>query len=225
MMILVLLLLAGLAGLGGGGMALYLELTRAPTRAEVAAAGEAEIASRWQRLAAGQIFPATIRYLTSAGLHATAVRTGISPRASCRAALDAAVAIVFRRAGCVTVLRATYVDRQGLLAATVGVAVMRNAPAAGRAAPTSPPVRTGVRVARFPGSWAGLFRNAQRGWFMTTGSSGRYVFLVAAGYLDGRPGHADYAAGPESLGSGVLNHVVTVLTTGGKPCARKAVRC
>jgi hypothetical protein len=53
----VVLVLAGLAGLAGGGIPLYAELTRHATGAEVAAAGRAEIATRWQRLPAGSIFP------------------------------------------------------------------------------------------------------------------------------------------------------------------------
>jgi hypothetical protein len=54
------LIVMGLAGVGGGGWLVYSELARPATHAEVAAAARAEIASRWERLAAGQIFPANI---------------------------------------------------------------------------------------------------------------------------------------------------------------------
>jgi hypothetical protein len=50
--------LVGIAGLAGGGPALHAELTRHATASEVAAAGRTEIATRWRRWPAGQIFPA-----------------------------------------------------------------------------------------------------------------------------------------------------------------------
>jgi hypothetical protein len=224
MVIIVLLVTAGLAGLGGGGTVLHLELTRAPTRAEIAAAGTAEIASRWQRLPAGQIFPATIRYLTAEGMRGIAYRVGIAPRAPCERALIPAVAKVLRRDDCVTVLRATYVDRQGFLAAAVGVAVMRDTADAVRAA-NRVTSAAGFRAARFASSWGVFFRDAQRGWSTITAPRGPYVFLVSAGYTDGRPGTGDYPAGPEGLGSGVLNHVIAALTSGSDPCARTDIRC
>jgi hypothetical protein len=76
----------GLAGVGGGGWLVYSELARPATHAEVTAAGQAEIASRWERLAAGQIFPAIIHYAAPSGLVTTAYRVGIAPRSSCHAA-------------------------------------------------------------------------------------------------------------------------------------------
>ena len=89
---LILFVVAGLAGLGGGGSLLAVVLTRPPASAEIAAAGRAEIASRWQRLPAGKIFPATIGYLTSDGLDTAASRVGIASITSCQP-LSAAGAI------------------------------------------------------------------------------------------------------------------------------------
>lgn len=223
-MVLVLFLIAGLAGLGGGGTLLITELTRPPTKAEIAAAGQKEIASRWQRLLAGQIFPASVSYVTSDGLHTTASRVGIARAISCPAGLDPQLAAVFRRYGCRAVLRATYTDTSGALAVTVGVAVLRG-PAAARAAVGSAPPGTGVRAAAFPGTRAGLFGNKQRGWFQTTSAQGPYAFLSAAGYTDGRPGASRPDAGPTDLANGVLSRVDSILT-GGKPsCQRKDIRC
>lgn len=225
MLILALLVIAGLAGLAGGGAALYLELTRAPTRAEITAAGTAEIASRWQRLPAGQVFPAAISYLTAEGIHTTAFRAGIAPAASCRAALDPAVAAALRRHGCLTVLRATYLDQSGTLAATIGVAVMRGPDAAERGVENLSTERAGVRAARFAATRAGLFGDAQRARYSVQ-ALGRYVFFYAAGFADGRPGRAvRSAATPDDLGNGVEGRVVTALTGGPKPCTRKDIRC
>jgi hypothetical protein len=221
------LVLAGLAGLAGGGIALYAELTRHATAAETAAAGRAEIATRWQRLPAGSIFPATVSYLTSNGLRTTARRVGIAPRASCTAALDPAAAAVLRHHGCVTVLRATYLDASGTLAVTVGVAVMPS-PAAAQAvanAMTSLPGHPGLRAVRFPRTTADLFGDAQRSWRDVAASHGPYAYLYAAGYTDGRRGGSRSLPGPGDLGNGVLGQIITVLSGGPQPCARKDIRC
>lgn len=223
----VVLVLAGLAGLADGGIALYSELTRHATAAEVAAAGRAEIATRWQRLPAGSIFPATVSYLTSDGLRATARQVGIAPRASCSAAADPAAATVLRRQGCVTVLRATYLDVSGTLAVTVGVAVMPS-PAAAQAvvnAVMSEPGPPGLRAVRFPQTTASLFGNAQRGRRDVAASHGPYAYFYAAGYTDGRPVGNRSGPAPGDLGNGVLSQIVTVLTGGPQPCARKDIRC
>jgi hypothetical protein len=116
--LLVVLSLAGVAGLAIGGFALHAELTRPATAAEAAAAGRAEIATRWQRLPAGRLFPATISYLSAGRQQTTARRVGIAPAASCAAALDPAVAAIFRARGCRAVLRASYTDSSGSLTVT-----------------------------------------------------------------------------------------------------------
>ena len=115
------LIVLGLAAMGGAGATLALELTRHATKAEASAAGEQELASRWQRLSAGQIFPRTVSYPTAMGWEATASLVGIAPAASCAAAFDPAAARALARAGCVTALRATYVDTSGTVFATVSV--------------------------------------------------------------------------------------------------------
>jgi hypothetical protein len=223
----VVLVLAGLAGLAGGGIPLYAELTRHATGAEVAAAGRAEIATRWQRLPAGSIFPATVSYLTSDGLRTTARRVGIAPRVSCPAAVDPAAAAVLRRHGCVTVLRATYLDASGTLAVTVGVAVMPSLAAAQAAVNALPsgPGQPGLRAVRFPQTTAGLFGNAQRSRQDVAASHGSYAYFYAAGYTDGRSAGNRSAPGPGDLGNGVIGQIVTVLSGGPQPCARKDIRC
>jgi hypothetical protein len=226
------LLVLGLAGVGGGGAALAHELTRGPTKAEMAAAVQQEVASRWQRLAAGQIFPATISYSTADfDVTMTARRVGIAPATTCAAALDPSVSALLRRFGCVTVLRATYVDQSGTLAATAAVAVMTSAAAAsgaGGIGDTSPPgLVGGVRTFSLPGTVADLFGDPQRRAFSgVDASQGQYVLLWAAGYTDGRvSGSATATPGLVDLGNGVLVGVQAAFTAHGSACAMKDIRC
>jgi hypothetical protein len=222
-----LLILLALGGVAGGGTGLYLELTRGATRAEAAAAGRAEIASRWRRLPSGKIFPATVHYLSAAGFSATARRVGIAPAAPCAVALDAAVARVFNRQGCLGVLRATYVDTSGVEASTVGIAVLPSAAAAASAAKEfAPKLRhAGVKAAAFPGTVTRLFKDAQRVWFDAT-AAGPYVFFSTAGYTNdpygGRPATLTTFSG---LGTGLSAQETTVLTKAGNPCQREDIRC
>lgn len=223
-LLLILALIAGLAGVGGGGTGLVIEFTRAPTRAEVTAAGQAEVASRWQRLPAGQLFPATVSYITTDAMTTSAVRVGIAPEASCAAALDPGILALFRRYGCRGVLRATYLDESGTVAGTVGVAIMRS-PAAATAAADGVPPAAGIRVPAFPGTRAALFGNAQRDLGLAARAQGPYVFLFAGGSADGRPA-ADLPANASlDLGTGLVAREMSILTGGPRPCARKDVRC
>jgi hypothetical protein len=226
------LLVLGVAGVGGGGAALAHELTRGPTKAEMAAAVQQETASRWQRLTAGKIFPATLSYSTSDfDITMTARRVGIAPAASCAAALDPAVSALLRRFGCVTVLRATYVDESGTLAVTVGVAVMTSTAAANGATgigDTSPPgLVGGVRTFSLPGTVADLFGNAQRRAFSVIGANqGPYIFFWAAGYTDGRvSGSATATPGLVDLGDGVMLGVKAAFAPHGGACQMKDIRC
>ncbi len=226
---LVLLVLVGLAGVGGGGFSVARELTRHATGAEQAAAVQAEIASRWQRLAAGKIFPATFPYTTSDfGATMTARRVGIAPRATCATALDPAVASLLRKWGCVTVLRATYVDASGTLAVTAGIAVMPSVGAADRVVDASDeePAQAGVLTFGLPGTLADQFGNAQRRAFGSIQSLGPYIFLYAAGYTDGRvSGSATSTPALGDLGSGVTVELQTVLTSHGSVCGMRDIRC
>lgn len=225
--LLVVLALAGVAALAVGGFALHKELTRPATAAEAAAAGRAEIATRWQRLPAGQLFPATISYRSPGQQQTTALRVGIAPATSCTAALDPAAAAIFRSHGCRAMLRATYADASGSLAVTVGIAVMPSTAAAQSAVSdlTIQPGHAGVRAASFPGTRVAGYGDAQRGWFHAVTGNGPYAFLYAAGFADGRAGSDDLTSEPQHLGSGVLTKLITVLTGGGPPCSRADIRC
>jgi hypothetical protein len=224
----VVLVVIGVGGAGGGAVLLQRELTRAPTHAELSAAVASAIGSRWRQLSAGQIFPAVISY-SSAALPLQAHRVGIAPAASCAAALDPAVATALRQAGCVTVLRATYVDPSGTYAATVAVVVLRSrraaAAAAGRIGAAA--ARSGVRAVGFPGTFAAAFGDSQRSAFSAqAGSAGPYLFMFAAGSATGQPATAGGSQGSQTdLGLGVLGRVAGLLTSHGRPCSMRDIRC
>jgi hypothetical protein len=225
--VLIVLALAGVAGLAAGGFGLHQELTRRATAAEAAAAGRAEIATRWQRLPASRLFPATVSYLSPGKLRTTAVRVGIAPAASCAAGLDVPAEEIVRAHGCRTVLRATYADASGSLAVTVGIVVLPSTAAAQGAASDLiiQPPPAGVRVVSFPGTRAAGYGEPQRGWFHAEAGNGPYVFLYAAGFIDGRQGFSQNAKWPRDLGIAVLKRLVTELTAGGAPCSRADIRC
>ena len=165
-----------------------------------------EIASRWQRLTAGQIFPATVTYSLTAGvlqdtvpLSLAAVRVGIAPQSDCAAGVTTKeAAAVLRRSGCRAVLRATYVDATRSYILTIGVAVFPTASAArdashGLAADQArvPPLRPGEPAdAGRPGGqvpWGGgaalRLQQADRRELQR----GPYLVMYAAGYADSRP--------------------------------------
>jgi hypothetical protein len=175
---------AGLAGVAGGGWLGYSELARTATHAEIMAASQAEVGSRWERLAAGQIFPAAVRYAAPSGLLTTAYRVGIAPRSPCSAALDPPLAAALDRRGCTAVLRAAYTDASRAFVVTAGIAVMPNPAAAQRAVSGKP--QGGVKWLAFPGTVADIAGTAQNDWFGVF-HSGPYVLMFAAGAADGEP--------------------------------------
>ncbi len=223
-----LLVVAGLAGIGGGAVLARRQLARRPTHAELSAAVASAISARWRQLTAGQVFPSVISY-SAAGQRLQAHRAGIAPAAGCTQALDPAVAADLRRDGCITVLRATYLDPSDSYAATVAVVVLRSRRAA--AAATSligaAATRSGVRAVGFPGTLAAAFGDGQRSAFgARAGSAGPYLFMFAAGSAIGQPATAGGPQGSQTdLGLGVLGRVALVLTSHGRPCSMPDIRC
>lgn len=204
-------------------------LPRTFTGAQQATIANWEVAGRWRSLPAGTIFPASVRYRSSAVLGGSggspafsASRVGIAKEASCRAAVDPAAAGALVREGCQAVLRATYVDATDSYAVTVGVAVFADnarATAAKRqiaaASPRAGRLAPGVRVAAFTGTPAAYLSNGGR---QLTGNiaAGPYLVMFTVGYTDGRPRvaiAADAYADAEltSMGTGVAKTVATVL--------------
>jgi hypothetical protein len=223
-----LLVLAGLAGAGGGGAGLVLDLTRHATHAEAMAALREQITSRWRRLPAGQIFKPAVTYNTEKGITAVARRVGIAPAAPCSSAADPEVTHALVSQGCVTVLRATYVDQSGTLASTEGIAVMPSSGAAAKALAafhSAAGRHKGVDAVPFSGTITHLFGNKQRSWFGIT-ASGPYVFLSAGGYTSGRSGRRN-AKNPafDDLSNGVVEIEMSTLTAAGDPCRQQDIRC
>jgi hypothetical protein len=222
------LIALGAVLIAGGGAATIRELTRSATPAEAAAALQQEIGTRWERLPAGKIFPATISYPDADGNPTVAHLVGIAPPASCRAALGATGYANFRRYGCATILRATYVDGSGALVATVGIAVVRTPTAAGKAATIAASLgaNDGLDTVAFGGTISGQFADTARG-IQGGIARGPYVFLFTAGFADGQPGVAalQQDAALTAFGTGVDTGLAAVLTRHGKPCQMKDIKC
>jgi hypothetical protein len=165
-----------------------------------------EIASRWQRLAAGQIFPASVPYQLSATLlqdgtelSLNALRIGIAPQSGCGAGVTTStVAAVLRREGCKAVLRATYVDSTSSYVTTVGVAVLPSDAAATQAygslsQPRLAAARTaetsrqaaGILVVRYHGAAAAMYDYSRQ--IFGELHRGPYLVMYAVGYADSRP--------------------------------------
>lgn len=222
------LLTIGVLLIAGGAAALVRELTRAATPAETSAALQQEIATRWERLPAGKIFPATTHYSDAAGNVMLARLVGIAPPASCRAGLEPSDYKLVRGLGCATMLRATYVDASGTLAITVGIAVLRS-PAAARQASNiavSLAAGDGLHALTFSGTITDQFGDAARG--VQGGlAGGPYAFLYTAGFTDGQPTTAAVQEQDElqSFGNSVATGLEGALTGHGKPCNMKDITC
>jgi hypothetical protein len=196
-----------------------------------------EIASRWQQLSAGQIFPASVSYELSATvlqdatpLNLDALRIGIAPQSGCGADVTtSAAAKVLRRDGCKAVLRATYVDATWSYVMTVGVAVLPSDAAAAKASQSlSPPRLTaadnagtgrlppGILVVRYRGSAAAMYDYSRQ--ISASFADGPYLVMYAAGYADSRPrvpvasDRYSYAE-MTSLAEGVAQSVADTLAT------------
>jgi hypothetical protein len=205
----VIALLLGLAGfaVSAFGVAVQL-LPRHFTAAQQRQIEAWEVIRRWQTMPAGQIFPASVPYQLSAAtlrdtapLQLNAYRVSIAPQAPdcAKAVTSAAAGAVLHRNGCLTVLRATYVDATRSYVMTVGVAVLPNVAAAvsadsglttsrlaaARAAGQGGRLAAGVLAVRF-GSAAGHLYDYNRQ-IAKSFTAGPYVVMYAAGYSDSRP--------------------------------------
>jgi hypothetical protein len=224
----------GLAGVSAGGLPLFQELTRPPTKAELAAASKAEIAQRWRELPAGKIFPATVTYTSyfpdypssESKISAKARLIGIAPTTTCAAAATARGAAVLRKDHCQTMLRATYADSSGALLATVGVAVMRGDPDASHAESDLSGFLHGVHPASFGGTVASQFTDSGV-LYAHEISGGPYTVIDVTGYADGRHGDISVfgAANPLYFGDDVASEVLNTLTRKIPPCTAADVRC
>jgi len=233
--VLSLTLLLGLCAAGGGGAGIYAIAHRQPSQAQIAAAGQRELAVTWQRLSAGQIFPASVKYLNTLGAETNATLVGIAPQASCASGVDTKAAAVLAAAGCQTLLRATYADASRTALATIGIAVMRSPAAAATALRTlAAGGHGGLLPLSFPGTVASAFTAKARETYTAATVSGPYLYLYAAGYADGRPTklHAsptDFGYLGETvtadLANGLVAGLIDTFQAPAKPCEDKNIRC
>ena len=200
-------LVLGLAGftISAGGLALQL-LPRTFTAGQREQIESWEIASRWQEVPAGQLFPDRVSYQLSATvledtmpLNLAAERIGIAPQSGCGAGVTTtAAASVLRADGCTAVLRATYTDSTGSYVMTVGVAVLPSDAAAAKAAQSLSRLRltsahttaaaelaAGLLVVRYHGSAAPVYDYSRQ--LSMSFPDGPYLLMYAAGYADSRP--------------------------------------
>lgn len=171
----------------------HTERVRRPTSAEISAAAAAGVAQRWERVPAGVIFPASIRYTSDLSTRETASRVGIAPDTSCAAALDGTLRRQAESDGCVGGMRADYTGELNGSVYTLGVLAF---PTAGKAdhfynaVPAGGYPATGLHALAVRGTAAALFRDSARQ-LSAVQVDGPYVVLAVAGYADGRPATAD----------------------------------
>jgi hypothetical protein len=228
-----LLVLLALGAAGGGVAGFVIAAHRHPTQAQISEAGKREQAVLWERLSAGQIFPASVSYPNTLGADTKATLVGIAPQAPCRSAVDAKAAPVLAAAGCVTMLRATYADASGTALATFGIAVMRSPAAAARAMGKLKVSGGGLLPLSFPGTVANAFTGKARETYGVQDFVGPYVFLYASGYADGRSTRlsaqdVDQHLGETvtgDLGVNVVSSLVHTFQAPPNPCEDKNIRC
>jgi hypothetical protein len=226
---LVVLGVLGLGALGGGGFVIERELTRPPTGAELDVASATESQLRWRLRSAGEIFPATVAYSdgSASGDPRQAHRIGIAPAAGCAQALDREVADVVAKHGCITVLRATYVDQSGTLLMTVGIAALADdkgdaVDSALREISNS----KGVHPVAFPNTVAARFGDAQRQALGTRANHASYLFLSAEGWADGRRQvKSSERLEPFSFFGEILTTVMRTFGPDESPCDVKEIQC
>jgi hypothetical protein len=199
------------------------ESVRGPSAAEFAQAGTIAIAQRWERMALGQIFPASVGY-TEQSSRESATRLGIGVGDSCDQALDVTMRSIAGGLGCVAALRASYQDELGGTVYTVGVVVFPDsADAHGFAAqvPQGEYPATGLNALALPGTAAARFTNeARQTTFVQV--TGPYVVLAVSGYADGRA--AARAAEPRDPIFGPAGPIVTAVVAP-LAAAQPPVRC
>ncbi|MEU6717703.1 hypothetical protein ABZ897_40090 [Nonomuraea sp. NPDC046802] len=170
-----------------GTIGLFTETRSRPlTPAEQNQYKQEEIARRWQAWPATGVFPEEVKYLGLDRAQQYARRVGIAPETECGKGVDASVAGVLESHGCLTMLRATYIDQTASFVITVGVAVLKDEES--RVSATEELTqddRVGVLPVAFPGTVTERFGPDQRqrtGWV----GAGPYIVFSTAGYTDGR---------------------------------------
>ncbi|MBO3750890.1 hypothetical protein J5X84_32860 [Streptosporangiaceae bacterium NEAU-GS5] len=206
------------------------ELTRGPSGAELRQAAATEVAQRWQTWPAGKIFPETIGYKGEQGGSERARRVGISSRIDCAAAVDAPLRAAVRAAGCLAIIRATYLDELQGIVVTLGVAAFPDPAAAATAKavfPQAGKASPGLRALAFTGTVSDHFTAAVRQ-AGTIRQAGPYVVMTTAGQVDGRPARAIARQRPTlfTFTADLADSVAMTLATPATPdCAGEGWTC
>lgn len=206
------------------------ELTRGPTQTELDRAALAEVAQRWRAWPAGRVFPGSVRYAAEQGGEEKARRVGISPGTSCDEAVDAKLRKALRQAGCLGILRATYIDALQGVVVTVGVVAFADETGATRAKaelPTRGRPSPGLRALAFPGTLAGRFVSAGRQAGLVR-QAGPYVVMATIGQTDGRPAKAVGEQRPTlfAFTGDIVDRILANLSTPVRPdCVSMEWRC
>ncbi|MFB9678091.1 hypothetical protein [Streptosporangium vulgare] len=222
------LLCAIVAGVASSAAAT--ELTRGPTQAELDRAALDEVARRWQAWPAGRVFPETVPYAAEQGGEEKARRVGISPETRCDGAVDAGLRKALRRAGCLGVLRATYIDALQGIVVTVGVAAFADELGATRAKAALPRgggPSPGLRALAFRGTVTDRFVSAGRQAGLVR-QAGPYVVMATVGQTDGRPARAVGAQRPTlfAFTGDIADHILADLSMPARPdCVSTEWRC
>lgn len=170
-----------------GTVGLFFETRSRPlTAAEQDRYKQEEIARRWQAWPATSVFPEEVKYFGLDRAQQYARRVGIAPETGCAKGLDSPLGGILQQHGCLTLLRATYIDQTASFVFTVGVAVLKDEEA--RVSVTDELTqddRVGVLPVAFPGTVADRFGPDQRQRTSWVGA-GPYVVFTTGGYADGR---------------------------------------
>ncbi|MFF7074782.1 hypothetical protein [Streptomyces pseudovenezuelae] len=124
----ILLILFGIIPLLGTALTVYKTIQSSRERNS----NDAFIPKAWHNLQSDEIFPARLTSETVGNDASVWARQGISKNTSCGAAFTADLARDMTANGCKVVLRATYTDLSGEMAATIGL-VVADSPAAANA--------------------------------------------------------------------------------------------
>ncbi|MFE3451135.1 hypothetical protein ACFXJ8_19660 [Nonomuraea sp. NPDC059194] len=142
---------------------------------------EPPVAERWRAWPAAEVFPTSLPGTTPSGARTAYVLAGIAPETPCADAFHRDADL----RGCLTALRATYVDSTQTFVATAGIAVLTGPPPRQDAPRGTRPAT--VRPYTVLGGPAELFGARQYITGARASSDSRYVVMTAAGYTDGRP--------------------------------------
>lgn len=183
-----------------GGATAGAVINHGPRAEQPVADGSPEAFARardvWRNVPVDQLFPPTVTQQGAGpgGADRSWTRIGVAPPAGCAGAFDPLLGQVLAPAGCVRLLRATYVDSTSSTVTTVGLVVTSGDAAVmsglnRRWTDQNLGDRTDLlpRTVAFPGTAAAGFGPHQRGsWTVQVSADLPYVVYAVSGFADGR---------------------------------------